>query len=147
MACGNIIEVDPTGQSFWIPEERKEIVSGYTEPTFMMNMMAGRLAQGFDEVLKVFKKDGPQSECCSKGDDRLGYDAHKGGHHHHAAYHAVTQAKHNAIRKHFESDYLVKLGVREKLEQGIDVLDVGCGQGMQIMELGRVDLEEKDRSF
>ena len=62
MACGGIIEVDSTGQNFWIPEDRKETIAGSTDPLFLMNLHTGRLASGFEDVLKVFKKDGPQSK-------------------------------------------------------------------------------------
>lgn len=50
--------------------------------------------------------------------------------------HVVVTAKHGNIKKYLLSDYLPKLGIREKLEEGIDVLDVGCGVGMQVLELG-----------
>lgn len=29
------------------------------------------------------------------------------------------------------------IGMKEKLEQGIQVLDVGCGKGFQVFEIGR----------
>lgn len=50
---------------------------------------------------------------------------------------AMEIAVHATFKKYVISDYVVKLGVKDKLEEGIDVLDVGCGPGMQVMELGK----------
>ena len=66
---------------------------------------------------------------------------HAHGHGHgHQSYQDLNAAKHAALKKYFKSDYLTKLNMTEKLESGIDVLDVGCGTGMQILELGKLFL-------
>lgn len=39
--------------------------------------------------------------------------------------------------------YLPKLGMTEELNEGIDVLDVGCGHGMHVIEFGKNSKSQK----
>lgn len=60
MACGNIIEVDETGQNFWIPEENLEILTGQnTDKCFANTTTIPIFASVFKHILNLFKNDGP----------------------------------------------------------------------------------------
>uniref|UniRef100_A0A914DH79 Methyltransferase domain-containing protein n=1 Tax=Acrobeloides nanus TaxID=290746 RepID=A0A914DH79_9BILA len=126
MVCGDIIEADKEGKKFWISETKREFISGSKEPIFALNVLIPILGEEHENVAKVFKKDGPPSMTFHSNP------------HMQEVGHVVVTAKHGNIKKYLLSDYLPKLGVREKLEEGIDVLDVGCGVGMQVLELAHL---------
>lgn len=61
MVCGNMIETNKDGNRFWIAENRKEFLTGEKDPLFVGNVIMSRIGGEFENLAKVFKKDGPQS--------------------------------------------------------------------------------------
>lgn len=53
---------------------------------------------------------------------------------------AISQSHH---KKTLIDKYIPMIGMKEKLEEGILVLDVGCGNGFHIFELGMMNFREK----
>lgn len=60
MVCGDIIETDKEGKKFWIPDYKRGIISGEKDPIFVINMLVPMIGTKFEDLAKVFKKDGPQ---------------------------------------------------------------------------------------
>lgn len=61
MVCGDIIEADKEGKTFWISKTKREFISGSKEPIFALNVLIPILGEEHENVTKVFKKDGPPS--------------------------------------------------------------------------------------
>lgn len=60
MACGDIIEVDETGQKFWIPKERREILTSQDADKCFANTTTIPIFAGvFKHVANLFKNDSP----------------------------------------------------------------------------------------
>uniref|UniRef100_A0A914E950 S-adenosylmethionine-dependent methyltransferase Rv2258c-like winged HTH domain-containing protein n=1 Tax=Acrobeloides nanus TaxID=290746 RepID=A0A914E950_9BILA len=60
MACGGIIEVDTTGEKFWIKKDRVEIMIGPNRNhAFTQTSMFPSYGKVFYDIVNVFKKDGP----------------------------------------------------------------------------------------
>ena len=60
MASGDIIEVDESGERFWLREERIPLLTGQTPSImFVFQPHTQMFGQAYSAVLEVFKKDGP----------------------------------------------------------------------------------------
>lgn len=60
MACGNIIEVDESGEKFWISKDRIEHLCGERPDAwlvFQQNVLMS--AKAYPAVTQLFRKDGP----------------------------------------------------------------------------------------
>lgn len=67
MACGGIIEVDETGQNFWIPEEHLKILTGQdADKCFANTSTIPIFANVFKHVANLFKNNGPNGIYCKK---------------------------------------------------------------------------------
>lgn len=76
----------------------------------------------FQEVAKAFRADGPL------GVDYAyykGFPSQMGG---------ISAGMHS---RYLTNEYVDSLGMREALESGIHVLDVGCGAGFHLFELSK----------
>lgn len=52
-------------------------------------------------------------------------------------YEIMNQMSHSLHKQHLVPSLIPMIGMGEKLEAGIRVLDVGCGKGFHIFELGK----------
>ncbi|OZC10973.1 methyltransferase domain protein [Onchocerca flexuosa] len=123
MACGKLIEVDESGEKFWISEDRIEDLCGdKPNPLLVFQQFILMCAKAYPSVIGLFKKDGPlgmDNKMFDEFDKRM------------AAFSEATH-KDAIINK-----FVPATGMQSKLEEGgIQALDVGCGRGMHIAELG-----------
>ena len=60
MACGSVIEMDKTGEKFWIPSERiVDLVNETAHPYVANQRYMPMYANVFDQIADVFRIDGP----------------------------------------------------------------------------------------
>lgn len=60
MACGDIIEVDESGEKFWISKDRTEYLCGDKPDAlliFQQNVLMS--AKAYSSIIQLFRKDGP----------------------------------------------------------------------------------------
>uniref|UniRef100_A0A914EE27 Methyltransferase domain-containing protein n=1 Tax=Acrobeloides nanus TaxID=290746 RepID=A0A914EE27_9BILA len=121
LACGEIIEVDKNGDKFWIKKEHQEIMIGPNKnKSFVKNSMFPSFGNVFHDIVGVFQKDGPYGMDYSSYTDF--YETMS----------TLSQAYH---KKTLVKDFIPMIGMKERLESGILVLDVGCGNGFHVFEL------------
>uniref|UniRef100_A0A0M3JLP8 Methyltransf_11 domain-containing protein n=1 Tax=Anisakis simplex TaxID=6269 RepID=A0A0M3JLP8_ANISI len=123
MACSDIVEVDETGEKFWIKKERIPLMTGDTMSKMFVYLqhlpMVGKVYSQLSEVMRI---DGPL------GLDNDVFDDF------HLRMSAFSEVRH---KKFLINDYLPLTGMKEKLENEVcQVLDVGCGRGMHAAEFG-----------
>lgn len=124
MACGNIIEVDESGEKFWISKDRLEHLCGEKPNAWLIYQQAVLMsAKAYPSLIQLFPKDGPLGMDYAMFDE---FDKRMA---------AFSEAFH---KEHFISHFVPSTGMQEKLEKGgIQALDVGCGRGMHVAELAR----------
>lgn len=67
LACGEIIEVDKSGEKFWIKKEHQEIMIGPNKnKSFVKNSMFPSFGNVFHDIVGVFQKDGPYGKVAKK---------------------------------------------------------------------------------
>src|SRR5262245_20802530 len=134
MACAEIINVDHTGLRFWIPTDKLNMISGPNKNPYLMQMsMIPVFGSVFDDIVKVFQRDGPYGKSKTDFDASiLGMD-YSSYSEFYENMSAISNAQH---KKHLIDKYIPMIEMKEKLEQGITVLDVGCGVGFHMFELG-----------
>jgi hypothetical protein len=136
MACGGIIEVDTTGEKFWIKKDRVEIVIGPNRNhAFTQTSMFPSFGKVFYGIVNVFQKDGPYGKDINMifYHNFLGMDYSS-----YADFYQVMSALSQSWhKKTLVKDFIPMIGMREKLQEGILVLDVGCGNGFHVFELGK----------
>uniref|UniRef100_A0AC35TZS1 Methyltranfer_dom domain-containing protein n=1 Tax=Rhabditophanes sp. KR3021 TaxID=114890 RepID=A0AC35TZS1_9BILA len=123
LACADIVEVDETGEQFWIMKEKKgcligdQIANGVLFTTQIPSMVGV-----YNEMKEVCKKDGP-----------LGLDYSAYGHFSETMG-KTSEAMH---KRHLISDFIPLTGMKEKLDgtEVIECLDVGCGNGFHVTHL------------
>uniref|UniRef100_A0A914CBT1 Methyltransferase domain-containing protein n=1 Tax=Acrobeloides nanus TaxID=290746 RepID=A0A914CBT1_9BILA len=121
IACGGLIEVDESGEKFWISEETKGVLSGPNkEGPVLFHLMMPILGSIYGDISKVFEKNGPLG---------MNYSAYG------EFYEIMNQMSHALHKQHLVPSLIPMIGMKEKLEKGIQVLDVGCGKGFHIFEL------------
>ncbi|KAI1709685.1 methyltransferase domain-containing protein [Ditylenchus destructor] len=119
MACGDIIEVDKTGGYFWIADDRRPALAG-TRPDalYMMNgilpMLGGKMLK---QVADVFRKDGP-----------IGIENSAEVVEFFSNLNTLAKTNH---KERLVKDFIPLLGMEEQLRKGIQVLDMGCGEGLR----------------
>jgi len=124
MATGGIVEYDPQAGAFRLPPEHAAVLTREARPH---NLAATAqwiplLAGVEDEVLTCFERGG--------GVPYASYER----------FHQVMAEDSDQTTVAALADAIVPLapGLREALERGIDVLDVGCGSGGVVHELARL---------
>jgi SAM-dependent methyltransferase len=124
MATGGIVEYDPRARAYRLPPEHAAVLTREARP---YNLAATAqwiplLAGVEDEVLACFERGG--------GVPYASYER----------FHQVMAEDSDQTTVAALSDAIVPLvpGLREALERGADVLDVGCGSGGVIRELARL---------
>ncbi|XGW05822.1 hypothetical protein V3C99_016296, partial [Haemonchus contortus] len=125
MAAGEIIEVNEE-EKFWIP---KECVADLTVGlALQFSLFLPLLLKSYDNVCKVFRKDGPLGLSYS---DFTGF------------YQTMSSLSEAMHKRHLVSDFLPALGadIPERLKEvGMKCLDVGCGNGFHAALLACIEL-------
>lgn len=122
MSAGDIIEVDETGENFWIQKERIPILCGDTPHLALaLQHYIHSFAVALPKIANAFREDGPF------GTD---YDDYEDIHT------AIQMESCSLAKNHLIKDIVPLTGLLTRLTEGdIKVLDVGCGSGLQACEL------------
>ena len=122
LACSDVIEVTPDGDHFFIPEASLEVfTSEVKDKSLAFCSFTPLHANVFDSIADVMKKDGP-----------LGMDYSNYG-----SFYGIMDTFSIALhKKHLIPDLIPMTGMKDKLLEGIQFLDVGCGSGFHVCELG-----------
>ncbi|KAL3982746.1 Methyltransferase domain family protein [Acanthocheilonema viteae] len=123
MACGKIVEVDESGEKFWIKENRVGDLCG-DKPNILLviQRFVVACAKAYPTVIDLFRKDGPPEMGSNMFDE---FDK------------TMISISEAAYRGNIISKFVPVTEMQDKLEEGgIQVLDVRCGRGMHIAELG-----------
>ncbi|MCP9265828.1 3-demethylubiquinone-9 3-methyltransferase [Dirofilaria immitis] len=146
MVCGKIIEVDESGEKFWMKEDRIEDLCGDNPNALLVFQQCVLMcAKAYPAVIELFRKDGPLGtlnsllflvvprkialEAYSWMENKMFDEFDK-----RMAAFSETTHKEDIINK-----FVPVTEMQNKLEEGgIQVLDVGCGRGMHIAELESV---------
>jgi 2-polyprenyl-3-methyl-5-hydroxy-6-metoxy-1,4-benzoquinol methylase len=121
MVTGRIVNYDPADQTYELPAAHAALLTRASKPVNFASAM---------QWLAVLGSVEPQIVDCF----------HKGGGVHYEAFHRFheTMAEESAqtvVNALTESILPLMPGMVEKLEQGIDVLDVGCGSGRALCRM------------
>ncbi len=123
MACGRVVDYDASTATFRLPEGRAAYLTRAAGPSNMAAWMTmvGFLAPVEDEIIQCFREGGG-----------LGYDRYP-------KFAKAMAIQGRAFADAALVDGIVPLveGLRERLESGIDVCDVGCGAGHAVNVLAR----------
>ncbi|KHN82895.1 Ubiquinone/menaquinone biosynthesis methyltransferase ubiE [Toxocara canis] len=123
MAAGDIIEVDESGENFWIPKDRIPSLCGDTvSMAFTTQSLVPLFSAIIPKVAETFKQDGPYG---------VNYDQYNGIHK------VIDDISRTQQRKYLINDLLPLTGMMEKMNDELKVLDVGCGNGYQILEIAQ----------
>ncbi|VDM28697.1 unnamed protein product [Toxocara canis] len=129
MAAGDIIEVDESGENFWIPKDRIPSLCGDTvSMAFTTQSLVPLFSAIIPKVAETFKQDGPYGKFTSL---RVNYDQYNGIHK------VIDDISRTQQRKYLINDLLPLTGMMEKMNDELKVLDVGCGNGYQILEIAQ----------
>jgi 2-polyprenyl-3-methyl-5-hydroxy-6-metoxy-1,4-benzoquinol methylase len=123
MVAGGFVEYDPSEKKYWLPREHAASLTRASRPD---NLAATCqwipvLASVEDRILECFERGGG-----------VPYSAYR-------RFHAVMAEESDQTVVAGLLDHIVPLvpGLRDALERGIDVLDVGCGSGRALAVLAR----------
>uniref|UniRef100_A0A0R3RVV1 Methyltranfer_dom domain-containing protein n=1 Tax=Elaeophora elaphi TaxID=1147741 RepID=A0A0R3RVV1_9BILA len=124
MACGKIIEVDESGEKFWIKEGRiGDLCVDKSNVLLVIQRCVLMCAKAYPAVIELFRKDGPLGGMENKMFDEFD-----------KTMASISEAAH---RENIISKFVPATEMQDRLKEGgIQVLDVGCGRGMHIAELG-----------
>jgi ubiquinone/menaquinone biosynthesis C-methylase UbiE len=129
LACSEIIEVMQDGEHFYIPKESQEVLAPISsseeeikDKSLSLCSFVPLHASVFENIAKVIEKDGPLGMDYSNYSDFYGI---------------MDQFSIALHKKHLIPDLIPLTGMKEKLIEGIQFLDVGCGSGFHICELAK----------
>jgi SAM-dependent methyltransferase len=118
MVTGRIVEFDPAARTYWLPREHAASLTRTAGPDNIAELaqLVSLLGQVESAIVEVFRNGG-------------GVD--------YAAFERFHELMAESSRTTLEATLLTKTlplmtGLPDRLEAGIDVLDVGCGQGVAI---------------
>ncbi|CAL2043818.1 unnamed protein product [Caenorhabditis brenneri] len=117
LACGRILEVNEK-EEFWIAQENVESLTTDNFP-LIFNTMLSTVLKPIDTLIECFKKDGPYG---------LDYSMYSDFEEMQQKFAKTTSEKH-VVPSLVPA---IGHGVKERLEAGIKVLDVGCGGGLHV---------------
>ncbi|VDK83495.1 unnamed protein product [Litomosoides sigmodontis] len=123
MACGKIIEVDESGEKFWIRENRVGDLCG-DKPNVLLfiQRFVVMCAKAYPTVIELFRNDGPLEVDSSMFDE---------------FNKTVESISEVAYTEDIVTKFVSVTRMQDKLEEGgIQILDVHCGRGTRIAELG-----------
>jgi 2-polyprenyl-3-methyl-5-hydroxy-6-metoxy-1,4-benzoquinol methylase len=121
MVTGRIVEFNPEARTYWLPREHAAALTRAAGPDNLAELaqIVSMLGQVESAIVDVFRKGGG-----------VGYEAFE-------RFHALMA---ESSRTTLEATLLTRTlplvpGLADRLEAGIDVLDVGCGEGVAIRML------------
>ncbi|KAF3930358.1 Cycloartenol-C-24-methyltransferase [Dactylellina cionopaga] len=127
LACGGLIDVDPSGQRFSMKPEHIPILAGgdgeQAHHTLYVMAFLPCFGRAFKELKAAFSLEGPPGVPYSAYEETF-----------YGFQNNFSRALHD---KHLCGAYMETLGVLELLENGANVLDVGCGAGYHVQKLAR----------
>ncbi|KAF3100612.1 hypothetical protein TWF706_006165 [Orbilia oligospora] len=127
MACGNLIDVDPSGQHFSMrPEHIPVWIGGEGQlpehSLHVIDFLPG-FGGAFNKVKEAFRLDGPPGVPYSAYED---------------TFYTVMAAWSRTIHDgELCSGYMELIGALELLQKGVNVLEAGCGAGFHIEKMAR----------
>jgi SAM-dependent methyltransferase len=123
MVTGRIVEYDPAARTYWLPREHAASLTRAAGPDNLAELAqaVSLLAQVENAIVDVF---------------------HNGGGVNYSAFERFHDVMAEGSRTTLEATLLTRTlplipGLVDRLERGIDVLDVGCGQGVAILMMAR----------
>ncbi|RIK75897.1 MAG: transcriptional regulator [Planctomycetota bacterium] len=121
MTTGGIVELDPATHRYWLPPERAACLTRAASPNNLASVaqwfsVLGRVE---DQVVAAFKH--------GRGVPYAAYER----------FHEVMAEESGQTVVAALDQHIIPLvpGLAQRLEQGIDVVDVGCGQGRALVHL------------
>ncbi|KAJ6263609.1 Cycloartenol-C-24-methyltransferase [Drechslerella dactyloides] len=127
MACAGLIDVDPSGRLFSIKPEHVQILAGENGKQAHRHLYTMAFLPGFGiafpELKAAFSLGGPRGVPYSAYEDTF--------------YTAMINFSRSLHDEHLCGVYIEMLGVLELLQNGANVLDVGCGGGYHVQKLAR----------
>jgi len=119
MATGGIVEFDPAARTYWLPGEHAAALTRASGPGNLAELaqLVSLLAQVETPIVEVFRKGGGVS---------------------YSAFERFHELMAESSRTTLEATLLDRTlplvpGLVQRLETGIDVMDVGCGAGVAIL--------------
>ncbi|MFH4981843.1 hypothetical protein AB6A40_008552 [Gnathostoma spinigerum] len=124
MAAGDIVDVDQSGELFWLRPERAAILcSNELRPELANFSLLPVYSDIIPLLCEVFEEDGPL------GTDFSNYKGLGG---------IIESISRGTFGNHIIRDFMPLTGIEDVLERGdAEVLDVGCGQGFHIIEIAK----------
>ncbi|GMR62078.1 hypothetical protein PMAYCL1PPCAC_32273 [Pristionchus mayeri] len=119
LSCAGFIEVTPD-EKFWLTDEAKHEFSGMNNLSVAYMTFLPAVVKTFNELADAFKKEVRYGLEYAQFSDFY------------SVMDNVTQTMHDA---HLIPDYLPQIGMLDKLEAGVKVLDVGCGSGYHALKM------------
>lgn len=123
-AAGGFVEYDPGAQTFTLPDEQAFALAVEDSPAYL---------PGAYQIISAVMKDEPRITEAFRTGDGVGWDEH-------------DAALFEGTERFFRPNYAANLvenwipaldGVRQRLERGIRVADVGCGHGASTILMAR----------
>jgi SAM-dependent methyltransferase len=133
LVTGRVVEYDPKRKQYWLPAEHAaSLTAGAPLGNYaIFAQLPPILGSAQEELIEHFENGG-------------------GTHYHdYPGFHDyMAEASDQAVVQSLEEIVLPLVpGLREKLEQGIDVLDVGCGKGHIMIALGELFPRSRFRGY
>jgi SAM-dependent methyltransferase len=123
-AAAEYVDYDPATGRFTLPDEHAAVLADDTSPASMMGGLLGFTAmiKAQEKIVEAFKKDGA-----------LGWHEH-----HPDLFEGTRRLFHPGYMANLVDQWIPALeGVRDKLEQGAKVADVGCGHGASTLIMAK----------
>ncbi|MEM7165948.1 MAG: class I SAM-dependent methyltransferase [Planctomycetota bacterium] len=121
MVVGRIVDHDPIGQTYWLPQERAAFLTRAAAPDNMavFAQYIPLLAGVEDQIIDCFRRGGG-----------VPYSAYP-------RFHEVMAADsgQTVVSALFDSILPLVPGLGDRLQEGVRVLDVGCGRGRALNQL------------
>ncbi len=133
MVTGGIVEFDAASGTYWLPRERAALLTRRSSPDNMAvtAQWIAVAAQVEDRIVDCFRSGGGVAyEHFHRFDDVM-----------------AEESRQTVVVALFDSILPLVPGLAERLEEGIDVLDVGCGQGRALITLASEFPNSRFRGF
>ena len=120
MVTGGFVEYSAAEDTYWLPPEHALVLSSHSSQSLAMTAQFLPVLAGVeDEIVQAFRVGGG-----------VGYDSFD-------RFHEVMgeQSRHTVTTALFDSIIPLAPGLAERLQEGMEVLDIGCGIGRTLIAL------------